>query len=145
MKLTIELVPQSAFFKNVRSEVSKDEWDIIRREAYKKAGYKCQICGGAGKQHPVECHEIWEYKNGIQKLIDFIAICPNCHQVKHIGLSQMRGLEENCVKHLMKVNNMSEKQVITYIENCFAIWRERSEQDWKLDISLLNKIEDEKC
>jgi len=140
MKLTIELVPQSAFFKNVRSEVSKEQWDIIRREAYKKAGYKCQICGGVGEKHPVECHEIWEYKDGVQKLIGFIAICPACHQVKHIGLSRMRGLEEDCMKHLVKINNINEAQAYTYIENSFAIWDERNKQDWKLDISLLEEV-----
>ena len=110
MKLTIELVPKSCFFKNVRSEVSRKTWDIIRNEAYNQAGYKCEICGGIGNRHPVECHEIWEYKDDIQKLIGFTAICPSCHQVKHIGLSQIRGLEKQCVEHLVKVNNINKKE-----------------------------------
>ena len=140
MKLTIELVPKTAFFKNVRSEVTKDEWGIIRRKAYKNAGYICEICGGVGKQHPVECHEIWKYKNGIQKLLGFVALCPDCHQVKHLGLSQMRGLEEECIKHLMKVNNITKKEAKLYIAECWDIWSGRNEQDWKLDISLLEQM-----
>ncbi len=137
MKLTIELVPQSAFFKNVRSEVSKDQWDIIRRKVYRKTGYRCEICGGKGEQHPVECHEVWEYKKGIQKLIGFTALCPKCHQVKHFGLSQMRGLEDECIEHLMKVNNLSKSDAISYIRKCIKIWEKRSSKEWELDISIL--------
>ena len=44
MKLTIELVPSTAWFTNVRSEVSKAKWDKIRRKSYKHADYKCEIC-----------------------------------------------------------------------------------------------------
>ena len=139
IKLTIELVPQTAFFKNVRSKVSKGEWDIIRRKAYKESGYKCKICGGVGKRHPVECHEIWEYKNGVQKLIDFIALCPNCHSVKHYGLSQMRGLEDICREHLARVNNVSLKEVDNYVAECWEVWAERSKKDWELDVSLIKK------
>ena len=29
MKLTIELVPQTAWYSNVRSNVSKAEWDVF--------------------------------------------------------------------------------------------------------------------
>ncbi len=134
MKLTIELVPQTSFYKNVRSEVTKEIWDRIRREAYRKANYKCEICGGIGDKHPVECHEIWEYKivkhKGIQTLIGFTALCPKCHQVKHYGLSQMRGLEEECLEHLKQVNGISKVKAIDYVDECWEIWRKRSEIEW---------------
>lgn len=135
IKLTIELVPETVFFKNVRSEVSKEKWDIIRRKAYQKANYKCGICGGVGNRHPVECHEVWEYddEKHIQTLKGFIALCPRCHGVKHIGLSQMRGLYDNCVEHLAKVNGWKEKEAEKYVEKCFGVWEERSTHDWKLN------------
>ena len=81
-KLIPELIPSNTWYNNVRSIVSKDEWDIIRRKSYKFANYKCQICGDSGinqgYKHPVECHEIWEFddKNKIQYLIGFISLCP---------------------------------------------------------------------
>ena len=59
IKLTIELVPKTAWYKNVRSEVSKDRWDELRKECYRNANYKCEVCGGTGPKWPVECHEIW--------------------------------------------------------------------------------------
>lgn len=43
MKLTIELVPSTAWYSNVRSNVTQAEWDVLRKECYKKAGYVCEI------------------------------------------------------------------------------------------------------
>ena len=63
MKLTIELVPSTAWYSNVRSNVTSSQWDVLRKECYKNAGYKCEVCGGKGPKHPVECHEIWEYND----------------------------------------------------------------------------------
>jgi hypothetical protein len=60
-KLSIELVPQTCWFSNVRDHVDQKTWDILRKDTYKKANYKCEICGGVGSKHPVECHEIWDY------------------------------------------------------------------------------------
>lgn len=139
MKLTIELVPKTAFFKNVRSEVSKKDWDILRRKAYRKYDYCCAICGGKGNNHPVECHEIWEYNDSkhIQRLKDLVALCPSCHQVKHIGLSGMRGLGEDCIKHMMKINKSSREEAEQDISDAFHTWNDRSKHTWKCDISLL--------
>ena len=141
-KLSIELVPSTSFFKNLRSEVTKEKWDNIRRDCYRKASYVCEICGDKGDHHPVECHEIWEYddKNHIQKLIGLISLCPACHSCKHIGLSKMRGLEEECIEHLMKVNSISRKKVEEMIKNAFEKWGERSKYNWKIDISKISEI-----
>ena len=54
-RLTIELVPSTCWFSNVRSNISKQDWDRLRKETYKKANYRCEICGGVGRNHPVEC------------------------------------------------------------------------------------------
>ena len=79
--LTIELVPRTAWLVNVRSEVSKSEWDKLRRATYKAAGYRCEICNGKGHKHPVECHEVFEYddEEKSQTLKRLIAICPKCN------------------------------------------------------------------
>jgi len=139
-RLTIELVPSTAFYKNVRSEVTRAQWDIIRKKVYKKYNYKCGICGGVGKKHPVECHEIWDYDDNlhIQTLKGFIALCPSCHQVKHIGLSQIRGLRDECVKHMMLVNKMTKKEANMHIQETARIWGKRSEHDWKCDMLILS-------
>ena len=140
--LTIELVPHGAWFKNLRSELSKEEWDIIRKRTYRNAGYKCEICGGKGKKWPVECHEMWEYDdiNKIQTLTGTIALCPSCHEVKHIGLAQVKGNINRAIAHLTKVNSWDKQTAITYINNCIDEWERRSCYSWDFDISLVTKI-----
>ena len=142
--LTIELIPSSNWENNVRSEY-KNEWPTIRTKTYKKANYKCEICGKTGNtskgEHFVECHEIWSYdmENKIQKLERLICLCPKCHRVKHWGLALIKGEEEIVKKHIMKVNNWKEIDVKKYVNEVFIIYEERSKYDWKLDLSYLER------
>ena len=139
-KLTIELVPKTSWFSNVRSRVSQEVWNQIRKDTYKKANYKCEVCGGVGSQWPVECHEVWEYITNqcrIQKLVRMIALCPSCHRVKHIGLAQKRGQLAVAKVHLQCVNGWDENTTEKYLDDSFAEWRERSKYQWKLDLSFL--------
>jgi 5-methylcytosine-specific restriction endonuclease McrA len=141
MKLTIELVPSTAWYTNVRSNVSKEQWDIIRKRCYRNAHYKCEICGEKGEKWPVECHEIWEYNDNKQTqiLIGFIALCPKCHKVKHAGRSQLFGEGDLVADHLKLVNNWTEEQVDVYWERVTKQWKERSKHKWKLDISYIEE------
>ncbi len=43
-KLTIELVPSTSWYKNMRS-ISPKSWDLIRSSIYKRAKYRCEVCG----------------------------------------------------------------------------------------------------
>lgn len=139
MKLTIDLIPATSFFNNVRAVLTQGQWDIVRKQVYDAAWHVCQICGGKGPKHPVEAHEIWEYddKKHIQKLVGMIALCPACHQVKHIGLAQLNGNFDKALGHLMKVNKLSKKKAVDYIEGQFKIWNTRSQYNWTLDIASL--------
>ncbi len=137
MKLTIELVPESCWYSNVRSEVSKAEWDKIRRATYVKYHYRCAVCGGKGDNHPVECHEVWEYKDGVQRLMGFVALCPACHEVKHIGLAKVRGRYEEALKHFAKVNGVNVAEAEESVTVAVSLWMDRSKQDWELDITYL--------
>ncbi len=140
--LTVELVPSSCWYANVRSNVSKDEWDKIRRTVYRAANYQCEICGGKGAKHPVECHEEWHYddESHVQKLVRMIALCPACHEVKHIGLAGVRGRREIALKHLSKVNGWSIEEAEKYVDQCFQVWRERTQHQWQLDTSYLKQF-----
>jgi len=141
IKLTIELVPRTAWFTNLRSEVTKDEWDEIRRNAYKKANYRCEICSGIGSKWPVECHEIWRYddRTNIQKLVGTVALCPNCHMVKHIGLAGIRGLRTDAIAHLQLVNGWDIDKAEKYVRDAFAVWHVRSNYKWSLDVAWLKE------
>jgi hypothetical protein len=138
-RLTIELVPQTCWFSNVRKQVSKNDWDRIRSSVYRSAGYRCEVCGGRGRHHPVECHEVWQYEEpaGVQRLLRMIALCPACHEVKHMGLAEIRGRGDAACKHLARVNSWTDAEAARYTENAFLTWQRRSDRTWKLDISAL--------
>jgi hypothetical protein len=139
IKLTIELVPNTCWFSNVRNHVSKDEWDRIRKAVFRNAQNRCQVCGGRGPQWPVECHEIFDFINETrtQKLLSLAAVCPSCHQVKHIGLAQIKGKEQEALEHICNVNGWTMSQARTYEESQIEIWRERCQYDWSVDLSFL--------
>lgn len=139
VNLSIELVPESCWFSNIRSNVTKKDWDILRKECYQSANYKCEICNGTGDKHPVEAHEVWHYDDlyKVQRLERLISLCPSCHQVKHIGYANISGKYDEAFKHLMKINYWSENEALFYVDQQFTIWNERSKYNWALDIEWL--------
>ena len=140
MKLKIELVPMSAWFQNYRNKYP-DKWKAQKQACYKAAGYRCEICNGKGPQWPVEAHEVWEWDeiHHIQKLIRLIALCPDCHEVKHFGLASSRGRSQEAMEHLMKVNRWDELTARQHIHYAFKQWQKRSRITWALDCSVLEE------
>ena len=140
-KLTIELVPKHAWFSNLRSNLSREQWDVVRKAVYLKAGFKCEICGGHGERNRIEAHEIWSYHSidgrNIQRLERVAGLCPRCHQVKHIGLAEISGRGDSCREQLAKVNEWDMGQVEAYVQEQFRLWEERSELEWELDVTWL--------
>jgi hypothetical protein len=144
MKLQIELVPQTSWGNNLRSEanLSKAQWDTLRKESYRQADYKCEICFGKGPKWPVECHEIWHYDDHTktQTLKGLISLCPTCHKAKHIGRTlsvEPQHIQDQVIQHLSLMNNLTPQQTENYIVEIFNVWRERSLHQWKLDLSWL--------
>jgi len=140
--LTVELVPRSAWFKNVRSHVSKEEWERLKRATFGRAGHRCEVCGGRGARWPVECHEVFAYddEQRVQRLVRLVALCPACHEVKHIGLAGVRGRRREAVAHLARVNGWSHADAELYLEVCFETWHRRSCHEWRLDLSYLEQF-----
>ena len=138
-RLTIELVPKTCWFSNVRDRVSRQDWDRIRSQVYEHANHRCEVCGGRGSRHPVECHEVWEYDDasGIQRLVRMVALCPACHEVKHIGLAGIKGRGDLACAHLAKVNGWAPEVATQCVEDAFATWHTRSGRAWALDVSAL--------
>jgi hypothetical protein len=139
-KLQIELVPQSCWYSNVREIVSSKQWDAIRKKVYFDANDHCEVCGGQGKKHPVECHEIWAYddETNIQKLTKFIALCPLCHEVVHMGLAEVRGSGKRALKRFADINGISYSIAQKIRDSVFTQWQLRSNLKWKLDVSFLD-------
>jgi hypothetical protein len=138
-RLTVELVPSTCWYKNVRSQVPATVWDRVRRQVAADAGSRCEICGGRGRRWPVECHEVWSYDDAtrVQRLERLIALCPACHQVKHAGFASTQGKLGAVVAQLVKVNGWGTGDAELYLEAVFETWAARSRHQWTLDISVL--------
>ena len=140
--LEIELVPQSTWEDNLRSRLTPAEWLQVKTKTFELAQWKCEKCGGRGHQRPVECHEEWHYDDIylVQKLVRFVALCPDCHQAVHFGLARVRGLEQKAREQLMKVNNWNAEQVDTHIAIAMRLGIRRSTKSWQLDVSWLTEF-----
>jgi hypothetical protein len=142
-KLTIELVPKPLWGQNLRTDLGPDRWDHVRTQVYKNAGYRCEICGGRGPAHPVECHEVWDYSvPGIQRLERMVALCPACHSVKHWGRTEATCSDKELkyyVKHFCTVNQVNIVELKQYIRESFAWWNRANKVAWKTDYGALDK------
>ena len=141
LELQIALIPSTSFYTNLRKMLKRADWDKIRRACYKKADNHCEICGGQGSKHPVECHETWEFnhRTGVQKLTGVVALCPSCHQATHFGLAQVRGFEKNARDHIKKVNGYTDRTVDDMVTSAFKLWEIRSEDTWSIDVKWATK------
>ena len=141
MKLNFELVPDSCWYSNLRSILSPAQWDIVRRDTYARAKGICMICGAPTSR--LEAHERWEYdeERGIQKLDTVVAVCKSCHEVIHIGRTQLLGNEERASSHFMKVNGCNYAEYRRALGEANEVHCRRNKvPEWKLDLSYLKKF-----
>ncbi len=143
-KLQFELVPDGCWYSNLRTILSKAQWDFLKSDAKERADGKCMICGT--KTSRLEAHERWSYdeKTATQKLEDIVAVCKDCHAVIHIGRTQLKGDEARAEKHYMKVNNCTYAEYRKELGKANEIHQRRNQiSEWKLDLSYLKKYIDE--
>ncbi len=144
-KLEIQLIPDGCWKYNLRTILSKAQWDFLKADAKNRAGGKCMICGA--KTTRLEAHEKWSYdeQNGIQKLEDIVAVCKDCHSVIHINRTWVKGDIERAENHYMKVNDCSYAEYRKALGNANETHKRLNQvSEWKLDISYLKKYTDEK-
>jgi hypothetical protein len=91
-------------------------------------------------QWPVECHEIWSYddNNHVQTLNGLIALCPACHEVKHIGFASVRGRAQEAKQHMMEINGWDEARANVYIANAMNLWQTRNNHKWEVNLDSLS-------
>ncbi len=141
LRLNFELVPDSCWYSNLRTILKPTEWQIVRRDALSRANGHCMICGK--KTTRLEAHERWAYdeKTCTQILTDVVAICHDCHQVIHIGRTQLMGDINRAIDHFQKVNNCSYSDYIKALGEANKLHQRLSKVDeWKLDLSYLLKF-----
>ncbi len=140
LKLNFEIIPTGAFNFNLRSQFSKNAWDIIRKDAYSRSNGKCAICGAPKTR--LEAHEVWDFnkENKVQKLVDVIGICHSCHTVIHINRAHLTNEIDKAIAHFKKVNGVDYQGYITALKKANENNLELSKiYDWSLDLSYLKK------
>ncbi|NPU99970.1 MAG: hypothetical protein HPY53_01195 [Brevinematales bacterium] len=161
LKLTIDLVPETAHFKSLyryyqnKSELVK--WKHLKERLFREEGHKCWICGkgGEGVKIPpkLDAHEFWNYRpDGVQELVAVHHICDLCHRIKHIGLwtridygieeMEKIGLTKNrLIEHFCKVNGCTAEDFNRHEEESFELYEKRSEIEWVQDFSRFLNID----
>lgn len=137
MILTMELVPRTSWFKNLRRSLKRSQWENIRTLTLEQAGNVCAICNWSG---PLNCHEIWEYNDEthVQTLKGFVAICGRCNLCKHLGfagiLAKRGKLDmETIILHFCEVNGCQREDYEAAKAEAGKLWRERSKHKWTID------------
>lgn len=142
-RLIVQLIPKPLWGMAGREAVGKYKWDNIRKEIYRMADYRCEVCGGKGHQHSVEAHELYLFENRKITCVGVIALCPQCHRSVHPGRCNCLGRDVylQARENLAKVNNISIDAAQHYYEECFVEWRELSKiTQWEMDFSWLDKF-----
>ena len=141
LPLNFELIPTGAWNFNLRTELPKKAWDLLRQIAYQKSDYKCSICNCKPKR--LEAHEVWDFNKDtkVQKLVDIKALCHNCHSVVHINRTILIGQEDRAISHFKKVNKVDYSAFISALKDANEKNQELSTIDeWSLDLNYLKEI-----
>lgn len=143
MKLEFELVPDGCWGYNLRSVLTKEGWDEVRKAAYARAKGRCMICGAPASR--LEAHEVWSYSaadgRGVQKLENVIAVCGACHAVIHIGRTQLKGDVRAAEERYMRVNGVSYAQYRKALGEANLRHGKLNEvSEWSFDLSKLKEF-----
>ena len=143
-RLDFEFIPEESWKYNLRHLLSPAAWDIVRRDAYKRAGYACRICGR--KNCRLEAHEKWSFnvKTRVQKLEDVLALCHDCHAVIHYQRTALCEGEEGAKKaqeQFMKVNGCTQSEFHAALARAAKRHERLNEtEDWRVDLSFLKRF-----
>lgn len=155
-RLSVDLVPERMWRRNVRAVVGKTTWDALRwhfgatlcKPSFLKIDFptkkhraklRCAVCSAEPRR--LELHEEWRYDDirRSQRLVALIPICSACHLSKHLGYANVIGRADEALSHLAKVNQWPLKQAERYRTQVFEKWEKRRLFEYSLDLKLLTR------
>lgn len=127
VKLAPLMLPSSTWGVNLRNLLGRRKWTQLAKLVYKRDGYRCRVCGGKGRTHPVECHEEWlvNEKDKTLTLVGFISLCPKCHLVQHTGFAFSKGRGREVISQLMRVNEVTKAEAEAIVDQAYREWEKR--------------------
>lgn len=135
--MTVEPRPTATWGVTLANRLPSKDWNEIRQEVYRNAGYRCQICGNSRvKMH---CHEVWKFhdQKKIQRLSGFLCLCELCHDVKHFGRSvhvYRESYLKKLIEHWCKVNNKNKTDWEVYQREVRELSKKRADKDYIVKI-----------
>lgn len=143
--LFVDLIPRTCWFTNVRTCVTPQDWERLRRPIFRRAGYVCEACGVAEdrvERRWLEAHERWHFdeRTGVQSLRRLISLCSPCHLVTHFGYANVQGRTDEALAHLRKVNGLTLPEALAHVYAAEDVWIARSARVWELDLSILTDV-----
>lgn len=135
------MVPQPLWGRNLRSVLTRKDWDTVRKAAYRKFDYRCMVCGEQGPDWPVGAVHEWEYDDDVKRstLKDVIALCPGCNAIHHWGHTSVEGDAEAAFKRMMRLNRWTWSEAHQAIKSASNECDERSAHKWSIDYSWVVK------
>lgn len=137
------MVPQSLWGMNLRALLIEEDWKRVAKDARDRSGCRCRVCGEVGPQWPVEADEGWAYddQRRIQTLKGVIALCPDCHAVRHWGRTLTLGDSERALAWMARVNRTTVDEAKQCCDDAMEQWQQRSRySDWRCEISWVTRV-----
>ncbi len=137
LRLSIEPIPASSQLASLAKLLPRSRWNRIRRAAYYRAGYRCQVCSKEGRLH---CHEVWQYnqQTGYQWFHGFQALCGDCHNVKHILFARDYWNRAKLLRHFITVNRLTSQQAEEYLKATHRLQQRLNQRDWIVNFGSYN-------
>lgn len=142
--LSIDLVPVSAWFTNVRTVVSRRTWAGLRRYVFERTERACEGCGSwehPGSGRALELHERFEFDvpTRTQSLRRLVALCQRCHAVAHVDRTVAAGFGREAFAHLQRVTGMTAAEATAHVDDARTVTVLRGRYVWELDLSILTR------
>jgi len=135
--LTIEPIPYASRLATLAKLLPSERWDTLRRAVYRRARYRCQICGREGRMY---CHEGWHFneEKEHQFLRGFKALCKRCHDVKHLIFVRDDLLREKLVEHFITVNCVTREQAEECLSAAYHRQQSLNQKQWIISYGKYN-------
>lgn len=138
LRLTIELVPRSAWGRSLYGTMARSRWQTLRKRTLAQRGERCEVCGS--ERPPFVCDEIWRYddESAIATLTGLRIICRMCSFVKHFGhagvLAQQGSIDvEDVIAHFCRVNACDRSAFDRHRSEAGDLWLDRCRIIWRID------------
>lgn len=129
LRLAVEPIPAGSRRASLANLMPRGQWDHLRRSVYRKARYRCQICGREGRLY---CHEIWQYneETAYQFLRGFEALCRDCHDTRHLFFISDARRRAILFRHFLTVNRVTREQGIQHLVDVYRQQQKLNQRKW---------------